>query len=131
MAMCRNTDGCVCCWLMNVVVYNLKSLISVIKAFVCKKSYTSLKTAHACRHPLVLIIAQHHICSLPTHTAFGGTQSLFPQCINIPQCRYFVLGPYIYTSHLAKPAEFSRTAEHFSTSYIRSTSNLNPASIAS
>ena len=47
---------CVLLWLMNVVVYNLKSLISIIKASVCKKSYTSRKAAHACMHPSVLII---------------------------------------------------------------------------
>ena len=45
MAMCRNTDGSVCCRLMNVVVYNLKSLISVMKAFV-SKSNTPLIRQH-------------------------------------------------------------------------------------
>ena len=51
--MCRNTDGRVCCWLMNAVVYNLKSLIAIMKAFVSKKSYS--KAVHACMLPLVLI----------------------------------------------------------------------------
>ena len=54
-------------------------------------------------------------------------QSLISQCINIPQCRRFVTGPYRHASRLVELTAFSRTAERFSTSYIHSTSKLNPA----
>ena len=64
-------------------------------------------------------------------TAFGGTRSLFPQCINILQCRHFVTGPYTYVSSLSKAAAFSSTAKRYSTSYIRSTSYIAKLRIAS
>ena len=62
----------------------------------------------------------------------GGisTRSLFSQCINIPQCRHYVTRPYICASTLVKPAASSRKAERFSTSYIRSTLQLNLEQLA-
>ena len=53
-------DERVCCWLMNAVVYSLKTLISFMKAFVSRKSYTSCK---ACIQWCLLSLAQYGICS--------------------------------------------------------------------
>ena len=98
--MCRNTDGCVCCWLMNVVVYNLKSLISVIKASVCKKSYTSRKTAHACMHPLVLIIfhTASYMFTSNSYSVRGNTKFVSPMYKHTPMPLLCFGTIYIYVS---------------------------------
>ena len=51
---------------------------------------------------------------------------MFSQCIYehtpMPPFCYRTMYILVYLSRLAKPAPFSRTAEHFSTSYLRSIS---------